>query len=295
MFKPLKHALAALAALLIMACAPAGQAANFLWKVAANGQQAFILGSMHLAKADLYPLESAIEQAFASSHYLVVEADVTASQEQALALAPLVVGAGQYQDGRTIKTTLSRTTLNLLEQAGYKPESFGAQKPWLIAVSLQMKSLSGLGFSPEYGLDRYFLQRAKNHDRPIFELEGLAAQLQMFASMNDVDQDLFLRTTLYEANKLPQTLGRIYQAWISGDVRTMEAVLFQDYNEHPELHPIAERLFFQRNITMETSITQFIQGSPGQIGFFVVGSGHLVGRDNILSRLKNRGYAIEQL
>ena len=49
----------------------------FLWTVEKDGKKADLLGSVHLAKKELWPLDSAIDEAYAASDAVAVEADVT--------------------------------------------------------------------------------------------------------------------------------------------------------------------------------------------------------------------------
>ena len=62
----------------------AAQERVFLWTASSTSATAHILGSIHLAREDLYPLDPRIEQAFLGSDVLVVELDATRlDQDQA--------------------------------------------------------------------------------------------------------------------------------------------------------------------------------------------------------------------
>jgi NADPH:quinone reductase-like Zn-dependent oxidoreductase len=47
----------------------------FLWRVSGGSGTVYLLGSVHVGKADLYPLPREIEQLFESSDFLVEETD----------------------------------------------------------------------------------------------------------------------------------------------------------------------------------------------------------------------------
>ena len=49
---------------------------NFLWRVQSKGSTAYVLGSIHLLKKDVYPLSRTIENAFEKSDVLAVEANI---------------------------------------------------------------------------------------------------------------------------------------------------------------------------------------------------------------------------
>src|SRR3569832_968705 len=59
--------------------AEAPAARRFLfWRVSSPGSTVYLLGSIHFGRPEMYPLSSAIDQAYARADALVVEADVTA-------------------------------------------------------------------------------------------------------------------------------------------------------------------------------------------------------------------------
>jgi len=47
----------------------------FMWKISSPTTTVYLLGSVHMARQKLYPLDRAIEDAFAQSEHLVVELD----------------------------------------------------------------------------------------------------------------------------------------------------------------------------------------------------------------------------
>ena len=57
-----------------LAAAPTDK--GFLWKVESAGATIYLMGSLHFATADFYPLRPVIEEAFDESDTLVVEVDV---------------------------------------------------------------------------------------------------------------------------------------------------------------------------------------------------------------------------
>jgi len=86
---------------------------GFLWKVSDNDSSVYLLGSVHFANADYYPMSRAIETAFAETDTLAVEIDVTSLDP--LKTQRLMQEMGNYSDGRTLKDELSPETLQKLE------------------------------------------------------------------------------------------------------------------------------------------------------------------------------------
>src|SRR5437870_328701 len=66
----------------------------FLWRIQSGKATAYLLGSIHVAKASMYPLDPQIEKAFNNSAALVVEAD--ASPDKAMGLAMKMMARASY-------------------------------------------------------------------------------------------------------------------------------------------------------------------------------------------------------
>ena len=54
---------------------------GFFWKVSKDNNTVYLLASIHLAKHDVYPMNSKIKEAFEDSDALVVEADIISDIE----------------------------------------------------------------------------------------------------------------------------------------------------------------------------------------------------------------------
>ncbi|MGD0845332.1 MAG: TraB/GumN family protein, partial [Geobacteraceae bacterium] len=83
----------------------------FLWKIQSKTATVYILGSMHMAKPDIYPLPQKIEESFAKSAVLALEADPAKAQDTALLRQMLAAAA--YAKGGTLKEHLSGETFEL--------------------------------------------------------------------------------------------------------------------------------------------------------------------------------------
>jgi uncharacterized protein YbaP (TraB family) len=86
----------------------------FMWKVTSGTGEVYLLGSMHMAPDDLYPLPKEIELAFKNSHSLVVEADVT-NPEQAAAIQGFIIEKGMYSEGDSLSKNVSQETQDALK------------------------------------------------------------------------------------------------------------------------------------------------------------------------------------
>lgn len=263
----------------------------FLWKVQGNAGVAYVLGSIHFLKKEMYPLDGRIEEAFAGSSILAVETDIGARGNARM--ATFVMENALYPAGDTLEKHLSRETLDLVRRklSGLDMARMNKMKPWALALTASTMEYMKMGLDPEYGIDRYFLNKADGRKK-VVELEAHDYVVSLLNGLPDGVQDLFLFYTLAELETAGKEIDNIIGYWRAGDARGMDAVVRRSVNEYPKLRPVYEILVSRRNRDMASKIEELL--SRGERCFVVVGAGHLVGSDGIIELLKRKGYAVEQ-
>ncbi len=271
----------------------AGQT-GFIWKVRSKTATVYLLGTVHLAKPGIYPLAKTVEDCFAKADTLAVEANLTEVDKGRL--QQLITATATYGADDTLEKHISDATYELvkgeLEGNGLPIEEFNKIKPWFLALTLTTLELGKLGYDPNYGLDRYFTEKAQGKKR-IVELESFDYQINLLNSFSDWEQDLFLLYTVRELATLKKEADAMLATWKAGDASGMEAIISRELVEHPELATIYEKLFYARNRAMAGKIERFLQ-SKGTT-FVAVGAGHLVGPQGLVELLRGKGYSVGQL
>ena len=264
---------------------------SFLWVVRAEKGTVHLLGSIHLLKREMFPLDRRIEEAFEQSDVLAVEANVRdgSGEERQRRLLQGAI----YPAGDTIENHISKETLDLLSRRfpDLPPDRVNRFKPWALAMTIAVLEYKKLGLDYDYGVDVYFLDKAGN-GKQIRELERPDTVIAMLDGFSDEYQDLFLRYTLLELDTVGEQADRIIRAWARGDAATMEEILLENIHEHPRLMPVFDALFFQRNGNMAAKIGEYLK--EGGEFFVVVGAGHLVGEKGIVELLRRKGFSVEQ-
>ncbi|MDD4910288.1 MAG: TraB/GumN family protein [Candidatus Omnitrophica bacterium] len=267
---------------------------HFLWKASSGSDTCYILGSVHFAKKEIYPLDREIEGAFDRAGVLAVEVDVL--NIDPVEIQRITMESAVYPPGRTLKQEISADVYNAtaakLKEFGLDMEQFEIFKPWLCALTIIGLEFQKLGFNPEDGVDMHFLNKARGVKK-IVELETFDFQVKLLNSFSDELQELFLSSTILELSTLESEMGRIMDAWLSGDTRSLEEIMFAELSGHPEFEPVYEKMFFERNKNMASRIEGFL--NSGETHFVIVGAGHLVGERGIVKLLEQKGYGVEQL
>lgn len=265
---------------------------SMLWEVKSPTATVYLLGSIHLAKPELYPLAPVIEDSFDKSQNLVLEVNVLKVDQ--VQLVQRIMAEGMYSGEKSIKDDLSSETYAMLEEhlkkTGLPTVIFLKMKPALLALTLESLEYIQLGFSPDNGIDMYFARKAGNA-KPILELESIEEQTDLIVNMPDAN--LFLKYTIMDLSRVGKQLDRITELWKSGNADAMNTLLIEDsLKEYPELASVMDEMIFKRNRKMAEKIKEYL--STDQTYFVIVGTAHLIGNRSIVEFIEEAGYAVQK-
>jgi uncharacterized protein YbaP (TraB family) len=253
---------------------------GFMWKVTSGDATVWLLGSIHTAKAELYPLPEEIETAYQKADSLVVEVNINDLDPMAM------VARAMYTDGTLLKDHLKEKTwteLELVLKEYNVPEmAYATAKPWFAGLMLMQFALQQKGYDPNMGVDKHFLDLAKDK-KGILELESLEFQLNMLENMSK-DPDSFIEYSLKDLDILFEQVEKMFKAWDKGDIDLMTKLIVDARKDDPEHEDLYKILLDDRNITMTNKIKEYLK--TDKTYFLVVGAGHLIGEKGILNLLK---------
>jgi len=294
MLKEMAIRFAPLAALLFLAGPLLAEENVFLWEATGESGGAFLLGSIHLAKPELYPLDPAIEEAYGAADSLVVEVDLNETEEAEM--AALMMQAGVYGDGRKMLDELTPETAELfrayLEERSLPTAMFNTMRPWMAAMMITVVEMQRLGYKPEFGIDKHFLNQAREGGKPVQQLETARFQIDLLSSFPEDLQDAFLRQTLIDQDRVGEMIDEMVASWSGGQVEMLEEILLAQ-SEDAEMRAVNKAMIDDRNQAMAEKIARMIEagGKP----FVVVGALHLVGEKGVVRLLEDAGYRLRQV
>jgi len=280
------------------AAEPGGDTAQklFLWKVTGSPGVVYLFGTIHVGRADFYPLAPIIETSFKEADTLITEADLNEPQDSSR-LLKMLLQKGTYPAGDSVENHIGQQTrAHLLPYVAATKElasSYARLKPWFLTVSIAVIEAKRMGFDTDKGLDRHFADAAAEMHKPIGTLETTEFQLELMNSFSEELQDRLLLSALLDAEHKTELMDGMLQAWKSGNADAMEETKLRYVREYPQLKPVFEKMFDQRNDGMTQQIEQFLQ-TP-KTTFVAIGAGHLTGDRGILSQLRAKNYTVEQL
>lgn len=254
-----------------------------MWKVSSPSATVYLVGSIHLADPSVFPLPAPVEQAFAASKVLAVEADVNNfNLDEAIGL---LGEYGMYTDGDSLSKHLDGDTSRQLDafcsKHGVPRDLLETLKPWMVALLVESAAAEQSGFNADSGIDMHFLHEATG--QRVDQLESVSFQFKLLGSASDSEQQEFLAGALKGADDVGQT----ERAYESGDVSALESEISKQ-----EPRSFYQRLIDDRNPAMTDKVAAYLDGHDTV--FVVVGMAHVIGDSGIAKSLERRHYKVEK-
>ncbi|MGR6904166.1 TraB/GumN family protein [Lysinibacillus sp. BSL11] len=268
------------------------------WVVEDEDTLIYLLGSIHLGTPDLYPFDKKLVTAFDESDALLVEANILDTEA-----LEYYSEKAMYTDGSTLKDAVAPETYAKLEQVaklyGLPMDQLTVQKPWMLSSTLSMLAMDdSFGMTPQemamHGIDVYFLLNAQLQQKPVIELEGTRAQVDMFEGLSPEAQEQSLVAVLdsiihpAEENQ-SEVLQEWFTSWKQGNVEEFAKSFQAMEGTSSEFN---EMLFGLRDEQMAKKIMNVLEEKEGKY-FVVVGSGHFLIDKNIRYHLEKNGYKVK--
>lgn len=272
------------------AAAQAASGRGFIWEIARDGRTGWLVGSLHLATPEFYPLPASMEQAFARADTLMEEIDM--DEAASPAFASVVLSKAMYPAGTTLESQVSKETFTRasewLARSGLPLAAFQQMKPWMVSLTVQTLALQRLGFDPAHGIDKHFRDGATRDGKRFVALETAAEQIDFLDGLSPATQDVMLRESLESIETELAEIKALAAAWRAGDAAAVERIALAGFADAPEVY---KSLLVDRNHRWMPEIESCIQT---RACFVVVGAAHLVGTDGLVALLRARGYSVEQ-
>jgi uncharacterized protein len=286
-----------LALLLVALSAPAAELPTpkvYLWEVTSLTSRAYLFGTIHAGKESWYPLAPAIEGAFADSKVLVVEADVTD-----LEAVGKTASVGMYPPGDSLSKHVDpgdyERFRKLLPRFRLPEEAVARYKPFMAASLVVFGEWARLGYLPQYGIDPYLIQRARDFKKRIVEIEGVETQAKLIDSLTDEEQRLAFSGVLkaFEQGLTAEQITGMVNAWQIGDPELVLQIAAR-YNEQvPGARAFEEKFIWSRHDEMVRKIEGYLNEGKDR-HFIAVGALHLAGPRGLVQMLRDRGYVVRQ-
>lgn len=297
-------ACAALAACAVLAAAPAAHAQEAaaapipraegdgppLWVVRDADSTVYLFGTVHVLRPGTAWGSDRVDAAFASASGLWVE---IADQDDQSAVMPVIQQHG-VDAARPLSSILSAEDLAAFDVAaqanGATAAALDAYRPWLAAFMISMSGPINAGFSPEAGVDKTLMDRARAEGKALHGFETADRQVRLIAGMSEEAQIAYLNHYVRAGDRIVPKLDQTVAAWLKGDAAEVGRLNRIDTRDvHEDIHRAA---LIERNTDWSNQIDTMMQGSG--TAFIAVGVAHLADQDSVVDMLKARGYTIDR-
>ena len=263
-----------------------------LWEIQGAHNSIYLLGSIHMLRAEDYPLPTVIESTYAKAEVLIMEIDM--DDLDAVASQTAFVNAGVLQDDTTLRDLMGDDlydrALDAAAVIDIPLDMLNKTEPWYAAMTIEVMALSRIGFNPILGVEMHLLSMAVADGKPVEGLETLAEQIGFLDGLSIAAQRDMLLTTLAEGARIGDLMDDMILAWRHGDTGYLESALLDSFAEHEELNRV---LVTNRNKRWITHIDTLLDDDNDYL--IIVGALHLVGDGGVPKLLARKGINIRQL
>ncbi len=264
--------------------------AGSVWVVESKTARLYLCGTIHLLRAQDYPLPASYEMAYAASQKLVFE--LPPGADKGAQLAKQMADAGRIRDGRTLFEMVDQATADATRawarKRGVSMDLMRAFQPWFAALTVAATEYQAAGADPGRGVDVFFEKRAAQDGKPGEGLETVKQQIDLFSTLPEPMQAELLSQTLAEVEALSGQFGAMVAAWRSGDIEALNKLLFEEAERYPELMNV---FLFHRNEAWMSRLEGHLAGKDTVM--VLVGAGHLGGERGLIELMRKRGYVVK--
>src|SRR2546422_5844646 len=269
---------------------------GLLYEASFEKNLVYVFGTLHVGKAEFYPLNVATVRALTRSAFLVVEADILDQAAVAKQIAELAMLPSSSSLDRYATPILMNKVTRLLEKYQFPKDRAVQMKPWMLASTLATLEAKHSGYDSGWATEAFLLGFAKAQKKPVIEMEGLSSQFEIFNGLSAHEQLAFLEETVDEIEKgsAGRRMTALAEAWARASAVDLEKArqgMRQSQSSYDKF--FNTKMLDERNVTMAAHIDDYLHS--GKPHFVAVGVLHLVGEKNIVDLLKGRGYLVREL
>ncbi len=278
----------ALAAICLLCSLKAG-AQSPVWALRGVHNTVYLAESVHLLKSDESTLPAALERAYAASHTIVMELDL--SRLDAGTMQAWMLQHGLLPGDKTLREAVGEQVYRRVAvkagELGLPLEALQKFEPWVVALTLADLEYLKLGYDPDQGVERQIERWAERDGKSILGLETLDEQLGHLEQLTPDEQSRFLDLTVDEMGGAERDTNALLAAWRAGDTRKLAELLSSDYQTFPELY---RALVTDRNALWIPKIEGFLRDDHDYL--VIVGALHLVGSGGLLDLARRDGLTV---
>ena len=285
------------AALLLQPYAAGAESAPLVYRVTdGQGHTLYLLGTIHVGSDEMYPLGSAVEEAYQNAGVLAVELDLYTYGGNLFSSLKTAFGL-MYGIQDNVKNHLSPETYALgVESFGMPEIALQRMKPAMWYSLAENYIIEKAGLDATKGVDYGLLKQAHKDGKRIDELESLEAQMATLLAIPEEVIDYEVQAMLTYPEESAQGLLMLFEAWRQGDEAALRTLL-EASTEGEELgeayEEYSDMLIDSRNDGFEEQAVAYL--NSGETALIAIGAFHIIGENGLAEKLARAGYTVEEI
>ena len=263
-----------------------------MWMAEGTSNRVYLLGSVHLLRAQDHPLPRVIDDVYDDAETLYMELDM--DDIDPLLMQATINQLGMLDEGTSLQDVMGddlyAEARAMAAELEIPLEMLERTEPWLAAITIEQLALARIGFNPSHGVEMHLLKKATSDGKTILGFESVEQQLAYLDGLSPEAQRALLMQTLTESATIREVMDDLILAWRSGDIDYLEQTLLDDVSGYPELY---DTIVANRNRLWVDTIDELLE--QGEDYLVIVGALHLVGEDGLPQLLQQRGVRIMQM
>jgi uncharacterized protein YbaP (TraB family) len=263
-----------------------------MWMAEGTSNRVYLLGSIHLLRAQDHPLPQVIDDAYDDAETLYMELDM--DDLDPLLMQATINRLGMLDEGTSLSDVMGddlyAEAMTVAAELEIPLEMLERTEPWFAAITIEQLALARIGFNPSYGVEMHLLKKATSDGKTILGFESVEQQLAYLDGLSPEAQLELLMQTLSESATIREVMDDLILAWRLGDIDYLEQTLLDDVSGYPELY---DTIVANRNRLWVDTIDELLE--QGEDYLVIVGALHLVGEDGVPRLLQQRGVRITQM
>lgn len=262
---------------------------SLLWKIESDSlsSSSYLFGTIHILKKSDYFIPKGFQKAFDNAENLTFEIDMKEINNPAtiMGILPKIMMKGDT----SIRDLISDEDFKLLQQhfkkKGIPLFLFEKVKPMFLSmfaeVDLDQNSLDN-GEYISYEME--MMKKAEEKNKTISGLETIDYQISIFDSIPYFEQAKMLMDGIKTVESDSSQLDQLVKIYKQQDINAMQQSIKSD-----DISKYEKLLLQNRNKNWIPVMDSMMKKQPV---LFLVGAGHLGGKDGVINLLRKKGYRV---
>ncbi|SKA10335.1 TraB/GumN family protein [Sediminibacterium ginsengisoli] len=257
------------------------RASSLLWQIRGKGiAPSYLFGTFHMLCKDDFSMTDSLKKKFATTKqlYSEIKMDDPAMQMKIMKAMSMkdttllsLFGSDSAKANEAFKTI-----------TGIPMQMLNGFRPFMSMSLLTMKSID---CAEQVQMEGLFVAMAKEAGMPVKGLETLEAQMDLMNSEPIDSQINSLKKTLFNFDSVKISMTKMIATYKKNNADS----IYRFIKDNGGSDAFEEKLLVKRNKNWIPVIKKAVTEMPS---FFVVGAGHLGGKNGVISLLRKEGYTL---